>query len=238
MRPPRRSRRWIAPTCDSPCGSSGSGDTGRSRLSGENAYLEVFAELADLPVAELGSHLDAVILFFNRWNCRLPMRAGETQAALRAWLEQEATALQSLAALSLTDAGVAEHLKECERLYSSLIALRDPAGEARIATMGDAAASKILHLMVPPLFVMWDKEIKKARQGYGEFLLEMHRFALRLRDVLAPEEARGDLEGYLQRVLGYPMKKPLAKYVDEYNWWVIWGVPHDSSRDPLGTVNL
>jgi hypothetical protein len=94
----------------------------------------------------------------------------------------------------------------------------------RIPTMGDAAASKILGVMVPPLSVMWDKEIKRGGWGYGEFMVGMHDFAHHLRDHLAPADARNDIEGHLQRVLGYPMKKPLAKYIDEYNWWVAWGL--------------
>ena len=52
----------------------------------------------------------------------------------------------------------------------------------------------------------------------------MHEFALELRDRLAPVEARGDIDGYLQTALGYSVKKPLAKYIDEYNWWVAWGL--------------
>jgi hypothetical protein len=100
-------------------------------------------------------------------------RTGETRIALREWLEREQDTLEALGGLSLTDSGLAEHNEDCERLYSSLIALRDSMGGARIPTMGDAAASKILHLMVPPLFVMWDKEIKKAGWRYGEFLLQM-----------------------------------------------------------------
>jgi hypothetical protein len=91
--------------------------------------------------------------------------------------------------------------------------------------MGDAAASKILGAMVPSLFVMWDKVIKKkAGLGYGGFLVRMHAFALQVRDELAPEAARADIEGYLQQHLAYPVRKPLAKYIDEYNWWLAWNL--------------
>jgi hypothetical protein len=71
--------------------------------------------------------------------------------------------------------------------------------------------------MVPPLFVMWDKVIKKSL-GYGEFMLATHEFAVFLRDQLAPEEARSDIDGYLEHAIGYPVRKPLARYIDEYNW--------------------
>jgi hypothetical protein len=85
--------------------------------------------------------------------------------------------------------------------------------------MGIAAASKILHLMIPPLFVMWDNDIKKAGRWrrYGDFLLAMHDVALHLEQV-APPDAGEDLEDHLQQLLGYPVRKPLTKYIDEYNW--------------------
>ena len=69
---------------------------------------------------------------------------------------------------------------------------------------------------------MWDSKIRAGLGSYGEFMLDMHHFALRLRDELAPEEARVDLEAYLQTALGYPMWKGLAKYIDEFNWWRAW----------------
>jgi hypothetical protein len=88
--------------------------------------------------------------------------------------------------------------------------------------MGVAAASKILHVMVPSLFVMWDKEIAKGGWRYGDFQVRMRELGLLIRDQLAPPKARADLEGYLQSALDYPIRKPLTKYIDEYNWWVAW----------------
>ena len=91
--------------------------------------------------------------------------------------------------------------------------------------MGDAAASKILGALRPSLFVMWDKVIKKKiGLGYDDFMGRMHAFALQVRDELAPEAARADIEGYLQQRLAYPVRKPLAKYIDEYNWWLAWSL--------------
>jgi hypothetical protein len=196
--------------------------TGVSAVSGENAYLALFTELADVPISGRAAHIDSLVLFLNRWKCHIPTKTDETRAALREWLEREEGSLDALADVTLLDAALPAYQRECERLYESLIALRSNAGP-RIPTMGDAAASKILHQMVPSLFVMWDKEIKKSL-GYGEFMLLMHEFGLRLRDELAPEEAHLDIEGYLNRTLGYPVRKPLAKYIDEYNWWLAWGL--------------
>ena len=52
----------------------------------------------------------------------------------------------------------------------------------------------------------------------------MHSLAVRIRDELAPEKARDDIDGYLQRTHGHPVRKPLATYIDEYNWWLAWEV--------------
>lgn len=191
---------------------------GRSRISGENAYLELITELEDVPISERGSHADSIVLFLNRWNCHFPR--DESPAAISAWLSREAAVLESLAGLSLLDSAVPERRVELTRLHDSLIELRR--GSPRIFTMSDACASKLLHQMVPSLFVMWDSKIKAGYGDYGAFMLEMRRFALHLRDELAPEEARSDIDGYLQQALGYPARKPLAKYIDEYNWWVAW----------------
>ena len=197
---------------------------GRSRISGENAYLDIVRELSGVRSGELGRHVDSLVLFLNRWNCRLPTKTSETRLALQGLLGREQAALEALSTVTLFDPDIPTRRDEFDRLYASLIALRDSMNGPRIPTMGDAAASKILHVIVPSLFVMWDKEIKRGGWGYGEFMLRMHEFAHDLRDRLAPAEARGDVEGYLQSVLGYPVRKSLAKYVDEYNWWLAWGL--------------
>jgi hypothetical protein len=191
--------------------------SGRSPISGESAYLVIFDELADVPLADRGSHVDSLVLFLNRWACHFPIRTPNTRIALREWITRESKSLQALADVTLSHAQLPAYREESERLYASLIDLQSPHEGPSIPTMGPAAASKILHLMVPPLFVMWDAKIKKGGWEYGDFLLRMHGLAVRIRDELAPEEARDDIDGYLQRTLGYPVRKPLAKYIDEYN---------------------
>lgn len=192
----------------------------RSPISGENAYLALAAELVEVPISMRGSHAASIVLFLNRWNCHFPRE--ESARAIATWLSHESDALESLAEISIVDPVVTQRAHDFDRLHDSLIALRQ--GDPRIFTMGDACASKLLHQMVPALFVMWDSKIRSGLPSYGTFMPQMHRFALRLRNELAPPEARGDIEGFLQRTLGYPVRKPLAKYIDEYNWWVAWGL--------------
>jgi hypothetical protein len=193
---------------------------GRSPTSGENAYLSLAAELSDVPMAERASHAASIVLFLNRWNCRFPRE--ESAAAIAGWLDRESNALESLVGLSILSDRVPELESEVNRLYETLIDLRQ--GNPRIFTMSDAAASKLLGQMVPDLFVMWDSKIRVGFATYGAFTTEMNHLAGRLRDELSPPEARADIDGYLQQALGYPVKKPLAKYIDEYNWWRAWSV--------------
>lgn len=191
---------------------------GRSIKAGENAYLAIFNELSQVPFAAREAHLDSLVHFLNVWNCHLNTTTSETRTALRGWLAGETKSLEALKTETLTATPTIAVATECDRLHQSLIALKTGEGP-RIREMGIPAASKILHLMVPPLFVMWDNDIKKAGgwRGYGDFLLEMHDVALHL-ERIAPPEAGEDLEGHLQLFLGYPVRKPLSKYIDEYNW--------------------
>ena len=88
--------------------------------------------------------------------------------------------------------------------------------------MSDAAASKVLHQIQPELFVMWDKNIKPYASIYGDFMGQMHRLAVRLREQ-APPAAQDDIGGYLSKLLDYPVRKSLAKFLDEYNWHMAFG---------------
>jgi hypothetical protein len=194
--------------------------TARSPIDGERAYLALTAELAEVPLADRGAHVNSIVLFLNRWRCRFPTEA--SRAAIASWISREAGSLEAISGRSILDP-LGDAQEEFDRLHESLIALRR--GDPAISTMGVACASKLLHQMVPPLFVMWDDRIRIGRETYGEFMVRMHGLALRLRDELSPEEARPDMDGYLQRLLGYPVRKPLAKYIDEFNWWLAWPRP-------------
>jgi hypothetical protein len=65
---------------------------------------------------------------------------------------------------------------------------------------------------------MWDKEIKRsAAGGYSAYQRQMHRLAGRL--AAEAEVPIDELETRLREQLGYRGRKPLTKYLDEYNWF-------------------
>jgi len=175
-------------------------------VRGLEGFRDGFPRAAQAPDPRPESAAE-IIAVLNRWACRLSTK--RAPGALEGWLENNA--LDRLAPLTITDPVLP--FEELGALHDDLVAHMRAAG---VASMGDAAASKALYLLQPALFVMWDKEIRRsAPEGYGAYLLEMHRLALRLTD----EAPTDDVEAHLQELLGYTQRKTLAKYLDEYNWF-------------------
>ena len=81
--------------------------------------------------------------------------------------------------------------------------------------VGATAVSKILHLMNPEIFVMWDEKIcgmynvRGSTEGYLEFLDKNQRL---LEDIFCEEECNELRSKY--------RNKTLAKLIDEFNWYI------------------
>ena len=54
----------------------------------------------------------------------------------------------------------------------------------RKVRIGPTATSKILHLLFPNLFVIWDRKWVRKKQGYGESALEYLRYLSNKREIL------------------------------------------------------
>ncbi|TMM02948.1 MAG: hypothetical protein E6G10_08855 [Actinobacteria bacterium] len=188
-----------------------------SRQAREDAaYLACYRALRreDSMLARVGRSRE-IVTFLNAWACRLDSK--KAPAVFRGWIYAHGSELEELGLVALTDRDVPSLSREVDGLYDSVIALR-----SELHNMSDAAASKVLHQLVPDLFVMWDKTIKQVAmmQGYGRysgFLVAMHELSRRLLD--QADMTRDEAEVYLQRELGYSTRKTFAKYVDEANWY-------------------
>ena len=88
-----------------------------------------------------------------------------------------------------------------------------------VKNVGSTSASKILHLLRPKFFVMWDYDIAKeyhvemSPKGYLKFLMQCQSL---LKSILEEYRKSGieDPEAYLSS----KYRKPLTKLLDEYNW--------------------
>ena len=103
--------------------------------------------------------------------------------------------------------------------------------------IGPTATAKILHILRPMLFVMWDGPILKhfnahfgiddSPQGYVAFLEEMNKVATAIAASfstthLSPSpQPNQTAEEYLSQRLGYIPDKTMAKFLDEYFWVTI-----------------
>lgn len=179
----------------------------------DQAYLRGLTLVQELPLAQRAERSPEIVRLLNTWACRLS--SSLTPVLLADWIRARAAELQELEPLTVVDADLPARAEAIGELHDDLIAVLRGGG---VHNMSDAAASKALHLLLPGLFVMWDKEIRRsAPDGYGAYMARMHELALRLLRE-APVPAR-QVEAYLQDELGAPARKTLAKSLDEYNWY-------------------
>jgi hypothetical protein len=177
------------------------------------AYFRCQQAMRARPMSARPASSRDLVAFLNTWACRLstiqaPVLLGE-------WTQEHLDVLQELESLTIIDPQLPERAEQLGELHDELIGDMRAQG---LHNMSDAAASKTLHMLIPGLFVMWDKEIRRSSpDGYGPYLIRMHRLAHRIA-AQAPVPA-SELEGYLQEHLDYRLPKTLAKYLDEYNWY-------------------
>ena len=108
---------------------------------------------------------------------------------------------------------------------------------------GPVCSSKLLHILQPDLFVMWDnpiinhyqrnyKGISGSSQGYINFLNLMQSFSKGIYQnfinaQLTPKKLPNQTpENYLSINMGYSPLKSMAKYLDEHNWVTITNNVH------------
>lgn len=186
--------------------------------------------------------------FLNRWGlCMIPGKKGQGIAGgIERELERLDTAERdSLCGLSIADVGDGGLSNSCAgrivELYDTLCS---------IDGCGPTVVSKILFLLFPKLFVMWDGAIRhhwKNREppirtedgkGYVTFLDRMGEMAKRVCDDYTETLGRRDRpEDYLSRGLyAEPKTKTLAKYLDEYGWMRITIIGAIQPQDMLSEV--
>jgi hypothetical protein len=184
----------------------------------EKYYIEIFNKINELKIIDKSKYIDSILLFLNRWKCRFSRKT--SPGAMTKWIKDNNNNLEDLCIYSIIDIKLPELAQSIDILFDSLIELKYQG----IHNMSDACASKIMHLMVPKLFVMWDANIKPYKSyPYSNFLEEMQKFANFIIMEFLRKYKDEDIEEYLQNSLYYPIKKPLAKYIDEFNWYLAFG---------------
>lgn len=164
--------------------------------------------------------------FLNPWKCRLPNTV-ERANAIKTTYKEALFYLRALSDETLQDIGFDEikqvddqkinHSQIIHHLFSRFSGMCD---EFR-----PVPASKLLHMIRPALFVMWDQDI--GREKYG-MKLSAYNYAYKFMPLMKKEaneaidiymkERVCDRDTAIREIMATCYGKTLAKLVDEYNW--------------------
>ena len=204
----------------------------------DEAYLQTRERLGTDPASTIANlsatDVQELVLanFINRWRCRVT-NSPESARAIQEAVVRVKPLLDVLRGARIE----AVDFRASIRARGRLLTIPETVDEvfAVLASLGfhfgDTAASKLLHILQPGLFVMWDGPIwyafqSQARQvgrrfTYSAFLEQMQGMARDVCDDCQQLGVDGDPALHLSASLGYSPPKTLAKYVDEYNWITI-----------------
>ena len=221
------------------------GDKAYQTLMNKTVFLEkIRNDPAGVSPDEIQKDL---IYFLNQWRTRI---SHETANEIRAQIIKIHPFLAALSQVSVenvdlgksvivnsTSITVFDVVKEC---YNGLDAVHG---------IGPTATSKILHVLQPRLFMMWDALIldcchKKhsgvdgSGKGYATYLQIMQPVSAQVAQDFAmsdlnPSTHLGETPAaYLSARLEYDPPKTMAKYLDEYNWVTVTTIKNGVKMPP------
>ena len=182
--------------------------------------------------------MQKIIEFLNRWRCRIKSGTESEKAILSVILEN-LSLLSFLRNYTIKDINFDEAV--CENNF--ILKIKDLITLIYIKfrdvdfKFGSTATAKILHILVPELFVMWDnaifnyyrgvdERVSDSGPGYVYFLILMKELAVSINnnyqsiEIDQSVKSKG-LASYLSMIIDCNPPRTLAKFLDEYNWVTI-----------------
>ena len=162
-----------------------------------------------------GAAVAKLARFLNSWGSQV---SDDQVPGVAAAIQRAAPVLHPLAASALEfDDLRCATLDIIEQAYDSI---------AEANGVGPAAASLILSLLNPALFVMWNTAIRSAYfpndppngATYAQFLTVMRMAALSIAADARAQHGIDDPAGQISDAFGINPPFTLAKFIDEYNW--------------------
>jgi hypothetical protein len=117
--------------------------------------------------------------------------------------------------LTLSAIDLSQMSDKVEDLYDELLNAEWKSDKGRTKRVGPTATSKVLHLAIPNLFMIWDRQIRNcygfqdSGRAYARFIANMQNWSKKLNTTIET----------LQEKYG----KSCTKIIDEYNWKKCWG---------------
>lgn len=171
---------------------------------------------------------NVILKFLNNWKCRISYnRAPKILEVLKetdklfVCLKNENLLDTDFEKFVIVDEQKLKIKEIIKKIYESLSPVTSPP----VGKEGHTANSKIMHMVNPELFVMWDKKIREnygcygSSEGYVNFLQKMQEMIKELiknysqTHNLKEEEAKEEI-----RKKCHDLKKTLAKLIDQYNY--------------------
>lgn len=165
------------------------------------------------------SDVKALLEFLNQWKSRRPHVLARPIAAA---IPDVGSYLQVLASSSI-EAGVLDNsvFDATELAFDRLTSIRG---------VGPTTASKILGVLYPRFFVMWDTPIQRVYfnwaqcngRAYVTFMKEMQNSALSIvADARKQEREIGDPAETISKEICQKPPFPLAKFINDYVWLTV-----------------
>jgi hypothetical protein len=179
------------------------------------SHREIWDNLCRITKVDVNS---IVVPFLNKWKCRLSYTC---VPELTTSLIESEKWLNPLRKLTIEDKEIGQDVQSSKNVFFNVERAFKSICEvgAGKRTVGFTAASKILHMAIPDLFVMGDEAIRTEygcegnSAGYVNFILRMNVVA---RDLI--HQASGNRQKILE--CSKWQRRTLARLLDNYNYTV------------------
>jgi hypothetical protein len=201
--------------------------SGESRVSYYDAYFKIAPVwLVNEPERLDLARADELIGFVNRWGTRCRIKPRHLKAALERVLPE----LSALRGESLLHIDLAQQVRGTGTTGGVIERVFHAIASAEGSRYESTAASKMLHLIHPQLFVMWDSYIAwgyaaarsstegRARDYARCFLPRVQRIARRAVEEYRSAHSATEEQAVQALCSGCRCPPTLAKVVDEYNY--------------------
>lgn len=156
--------------------------------------------------------------FLKDWNPRVPFKFEELKVAI----EEVKPTLQTISTFSIHNIDLREKINESGLTWHKLIT---SLFEKFAPVVKYTNASKVLHVLVPQIFVMWDQDIREAygcyrnEEGYYNFHIRMQ---MELNEIIKSyqEDYECDREEAVKRICQRFYEngaQPITRLLDIYN---------------------
>jgi len=193
----------------------------------ENSYEEARTGINWKELGSLSNRVikDVVLLFLNRWNCRIP-KTDDVAKSIKNTYKKTIPFLKALDGEVLQDVNFDDSKKvdEKELRHYKIIRLAYSKFSLVGYKFGEVAASKVLHMINPELFVMWDNAIptcyglrlNSKSYSYGFMPVMQYEANEAITTYMKDKDCERDTA--IKEITSKYYGRTLAKLVDEYNW--------------------